>query len=102
MKAQPKVIRASTEFSPVEGLKRDWESDTQDPMLPVENILIWIPPGDKYDIIYNLGWVGGFVCGGGGGGGFLNFRVDHKIFRVNGGESVDADRVHRRGETIEN
>ena len=68
MKAQPKVIRASTEFSPVEGLKRDWESGAQDPMLPVENILIWIPPGDKYDIIYNLGWVGGFVCGGVGVG----------------------------------
>lgn len=98
MKAQPKVIRASTEFSSVEGLKRDWESDTQDPMLPVENILIWIPPGDKYEIIYNLGWVGEFVCEG----GFLDFRVDHKIFRVNGGESVDADRVHRRGGTIEN
>ena len=38
----------------------------------------------------------------GGGGEFLDFRVDHKIFRVNGGESVNADRVHRRGGTIEN
>ena len=76
MKAQPKVIRASTEFSPVEGLKRDWESGAQDPMLPVENILIWIPPGDKYDIIYNLGWVGGFVCGGWGWG---------RIFGLQGG-----------------
>lgn len=44
----------------------------------------------------------GLCMGGGGGGGFLDFRVDHKIFRVNGGESVDADRVHRRGGTIEN